>query len=267
MSLQAMHTAATGMIAQSQNLEVISNNLANVSTDGFKKARANFEDLLYKTKKPPGAGEQGNDATPSVGLQFGVGARVSATQLNFQTGTIRPTGRPLDMAIIGAGFLQVNDDQGNPLYTRAGNLTLNPNGQVVLATSSRGLIVQPPVTVPADATSVSIGADGQIAITQAGNSTPQVIGQFDAVRFQNPEGLQQVGENLFIESGSSGTAEQGNFNQNGFGRVAQGFVESSNVEPVEELISLIASQRAFEMNSQVIQTASENLRVVSQLRT
>lgn len=266
MSLQSLHTGATGMIAQSQNLEVIANNLANVSTDGFKKSRANFEDLLYKLVKIPGAGVEGDDRTPAQGLQFGVGSRVSSTQLNFQAGTVRPTGKPLDLAIQGTGFFEVDDGQGNSLFTRAGNFTLNSQGTLVLATATRGLVIQPQVTIPPDTISIGISPDGQLAITQAGNPTPQVVGQLNAVRFQNPEGLQQIGDNLFTQTGSSGAPEQGQFNQDGFGVVEQGFLESSNVEPVEELIAMITSQRAFEMNSQVIQTSAENLRTVTALR-
>jgi flagellar basal-body rod protein FlgG len=266
MSLQALNTGATGMIGQSNNLDVIANNLANVSTDGFKKSRANFEDLLYRLVKIPGAGVQDDDRTPSQGLQFGVGTRVSSTQLNFQPGTIRPTGRPLDLAIRGVGFLEVFDEEGNSLYTRAGNLTLNSQGKIVLATATRGLVLQPEITVPDDAVTISIAPDGQVAITQSNNPQPQTLGQLNAVRFQNPEGLQQVGNNLFAQTGSSGDPQRGQFSELGFGVIDQGFLESSNVEPVEELIALITSQRAFEMNSQVVQTAAENLRTVTALR-
>jgi flagellar basal-body rod protein FlgG len=265
-SLQALNTGATGMISQSQNLDVIANNLANVSTDGFKESRANFEDLLYKVIKIPGAGPQGNDQTPAQGLQFGVGARVSATQLDLQEGNIRPTGRPLDVAITGVGFLQVDDGQGQFFYTRSGNLTLNSNGNIVLATASRGYVLQPPVTIPPDALSIGISADGQVTVTQPNVTVPQTVGQFDAVRFQNPEGLQQVGNNLFQETGSSGPPETGQFTVQGYGALNQAFLEASNVEPVEQLINLITSQRAFELNSQVIQTANDNLRTVGTLR-
>lgn len=266
MSLQALNTGATGMIAQSQNLDVISNNLANASTDGFKSSRANFEDLLYKVVKIPGAGNQGDDQTPSPGVQFGVGTRVSATQLNLAPGNIRATGRSLDVAINGIGFLRTLDLQGNSLYTRSGNLTLNSNGQIVMATATQGYIVQPPVTIPDDALSISIDTQGQVAITQQGNNVPQIVGQFDAVRFQNPEGLQQIGENLFQETGASGPPILGQFEQDNFGQLNQGFLESSNVEPVDQLIQLITSQRVFEINSQVIQTANQNLQTVGTLR-
>lgn len=266
MSSQGLSTGATGMIAQSQNLEVIANNLANVGTVGFKKSRANFEDLLYKLVRLPGAGQQGDQRTPGVGLQFGVGTRVSSTQLNFEAGPIRPTGRPLDLAITGPGFLRVDDGQGNFFYTRAGNLTLNSEGQIILATATRGLVVQPPVTIPNDATSIAISAAGEISITQQGNPQPQLVGQFDAVRFQNPEGLQQVGQNLFAETGASGPPDIGQFDNNGFGQVNSTFLEGSNVEPVNELIDLITSQRAFELNSQVVQASNENLQVIGTLR-
>jgi flagellar basal-body rod protein FlgG len=266
MSLQALNTGATGMIGQSRNLDVIANNLANVGTDGFKKARANFEDLLYKKVKVPGAGVQGSPDTPGIGVEYGVGVRVSSTQLNFTPGTIRPTGRPLDVAINGPGFLRVDDGQGNFFYTRSGNLTLNSQGQIIMATASRGYVVQPPIPIPPDALTISVTSDGQVAVTQPNVNQPTVVGQFEAIRFQNPEGLEQFGQNLFTETGASGVPEPGIFAQNGFGQVQQAFLEASNVEPVEELISLISSQRAYEINSQVIQTANENLRTVGTLR-
>lgn len=266
MSLQALNTGATGMIGQSRNLDVIANNLANVGTDGYKKQRANFEDLLYKTLKIPGAGVQGAPETPSVGIQLGVGTRVSSTQLNFTPGTLKPTNRPLDIAINGPGFLRVDDGQGNFFYTRAGNLTLNDQGTIIMATAARGYVIQPPVQIPPDALTISVTADGQIAVTQPNVNQPQVIGQLEATRFQNPEGLLLVGENLYQETGASGAAEPGIFAQNGFGQLQQAFLEASNVEPVEELITLITSQRAYELNSQVIQTANENLRTVGTLR-
>ncbi len=161
MSLQALNTGATGMIGQSRNLDVIANNLANVGTDGFKKSRANFEDLLYKKVKVPGAGVVGAPDTPGIGIEYGVGTRVSATQLNFTPGTIRPTGRQLDIAINGPGFLQVDDGQGNFFYTRSGNLTLNSQGQVIMATATRGYVLQPPVIIPQDSLSISITATGR----------------------------------------------------------------------------------------------------------
>lgn len=264
--MQALYTGATGLMAQSQYLQVIANNLANVSNDGFKKNRANFEDLLYKVAKLPGAGPQGQNQTPSQGLQFGVGTRISATQPNFAPGTPHSTGRPLDIAINGIGFLRVDDGQGNFFYTRAGNLTLDSQGRIVMATATQGYIVQPPVTIPQDATSIAIGPDGNVLVTQVNNNQPQVVGQFDAVRFQNPEGLLHVGNNLFQETGSSNTPELGQWNINGFGAINQGFLESSNVEPVDELIGLITSQRAYELNSQVIQTANQNLQTLQTLR-
>lgn len=266
MSLQALNTGATGMVGQSRNLDVIANNLANVGTDGYKKSRANFEDLLYRTIKVPGAGVLGAPDTPGIGLQLGVGSRVSATQLNFAPGTIKATGRQLDMAIDGPGFFRVDDGQGNYYYTRSGNMTLNSQGQMVMATATRGYILQPPIIIPQDALSVSITSDGQVAVTQPNVNQPQVIGQLEANRFQNPEGLQLFGQNLYMESGASGTPQPGIWAQNGYGQVQQSYLEASNVEPVEELINLITSQRAYELNSQVVQTANENLRTVGTLR-
>ncbi|QDU59537.1 Flagellar basal-body rod protein FlgG [Planctomycetes bacterium Pan216] len=266
MSLQALNTGATGMIGQSLNLDVIANNLANTGTTGFKRSRANFEDLLYKTLQIPGAGPIGDPRTPGLGLQFGVGTRVSSTQLDFIEGTLQQTDRALDVAINGVGFIAVDDGQGNLFYTRAGNLTLNDQGQVVMATAAQGYVVQPPIQIPPDALSIAVSADGVVSITQPNVVQPVQVGQLDAFRFQNPEGLQQIGNNLFQESGSSGNAEQGQWNQNGYGSLIQNFLEQSNVEPVNELINLISSQRTFELNSQVVQTANENLQTVGALR-
>ena len=266
MSAQALSASATGMIAQARNLDVIANNLANVGTDGYKKQRANFEDLLYKVIRMPGAGPQGADQTPSQGLQFGVGTRVSATQFDFRSGPVRQTGRPLDLLINGTGMFTVDDGQGNLFYTRAGNFTINSQGQVIMATSTAGYVLQPPITIPDDAVDIAVASDGQVLVTQPGTTTPQIVGTIDATRFQNPEGLQAVGNNLFQETGASGAPQQGQFNQQGYGAINQGYLESSNVEPVEELINLIQSQRAFELNSQVVQAANENLRTVGTLR-
>lgn len=266
MGLGALNTGATGMVAQSQNLEVIANNLANISNIGFKKNRANFEELLYKTIKMPGAGAQGQNQTPSLGLVFGLGTRVSATQPNFVPGTPRASDRSLDVAINGPGFFRIDDGFGNFYYTRAGNFTLDSLGRIVMATSTQGYIVQPPIIIPQDAITVAISPDGQVAITQQTNPIPQIVGQLDAVRFQNPEGLLHVGNNLFRETASSNPPELGQWAINGFGQINQGFVETSNVEPVEELINLITSQRAYELNAQVVQTANQNLQTLQTLR-
>lgn len=266
MSLQALYTGATGMIGQSRNLDVIANNLANVSTVGFKRNRANFEDLLYKTYKIPGSGAQGDDRTPQQGLLFGVGTRVSATQPIFEPGTIQATTRQLDVAINGIGFFRFDDGQGNFYYSRSGNFTLDQQGRIVMATSSQGLILQPPITIPIDAISIAVGPDGQVAIVQQQNPIPQVIGQIDAVRFQNPEGLQHIGNNLFVETGASNAPQIGQFSLDGYGLLQQSYLENSNVEPVDELINLITSQRAFEFSSQVIQTANQNLQTIGTLR-
>ena len=222
--------------------------------------------MLYRTIKVPGAGVLGAPQTPGIGLQFGVGTRVSATQLNFTAGTIQATGRQLDVAIDGTGFFRVDDGNGNYYYTRSGNLTLNSQGQVVMGTATRGYVLQPPITVPQDALTVSITVDGQVAVTQPNVNQPQVIGQLEADRFQNPEGLLLVGQNLYQESGASGSPQPGIWAQNGYGQLQQSYLEASNVEPVTELISLITSQRAYELNSQVVQTANENLRTVATLR-
>lgn len=263
MSFRALNVGGTGMISYGAGLNVTGNNLANINTTGFKTSRANFSSLMSAILTAPGNGPQGASTTPSLGVSFGDGVQVGSTQLNFREGPLVATGRPTDVAIGGEGFFTVADDAGNQFYTRAGNFTTNSNGQLVLSSGSNSYTVQPQINIPADATNVGIAADGTVTVEQNGQTT--VVGQIQAARFINPEGLQQIGSNLYSETGASGAAEIGQFGQNGFGVQQQGFLEGSNVETTEELVTLIADQRAYELNATVVQAANENLKLLATL--
>lgn len=259
--LRALTTAATGMIAQQLNIDVIANNLANVNTTGYKRSNVEFQDLLSQTIKAPGAiGSQGT--TQPVGIQVGLGTRTSATQKDFTEGVIKSTGGKLDIALEGDGFLQVQMDDGTTAYTRDGSLKMDATGQLV---TSDGFIVQPQISIPANATEISITAEGKISITAAGTTGQQEIGQLQLAKFPNPAGLLSIGKNLYTETSASGNAQQGAANQGGYGSIQQGFLEGSNVQVVEELINLIQAERAFESNSKIIKSADTLLRTVNQL--
>ena len=268
MAILALHSAATGMRALSTKLDVTANNLANVNTDGFKASRANFEDLLYVEKAQPGVENANGDERP-MGTYVGLGVKVSGTQLDFRQGPVIATDRELDIMIQGRGFFQVQvgaDEAPNGIaYTRAGNFTLNEVGELVLGTSA-GRRIEPSIIIPSDAIGVSIASDGRVSVTQFGSPTPSVVGQLELADFANPVGLEQIGENLFAETAATGPAITGLPAQQQFGGLLQGALEGSNVEPTIELINLIRTQRAFEMNSQSIRTADEVLQQVAQLR-
>jgi len=266
MSVQTLYTAATGMQALETKLDVIANNLANVNTTGFKKGRANFEDLFYRHETMPGATDSSGSQT-ATGTSIGLGTRVSSVQTNFQQGAFELTGNQLDVAIEGQGFFQVEDPatQGF-VYTRTGNFSVNANGQLVLGSASTGRVLQPPVTIPPDATSVSIQADGSVLVRQPGSTSSSNLGQLQIASFVNPEGLLKLGENLFQETDASGTQNLQNPGANGLGALKQGALEASNVEPVQELIDLITTQRSFELNSQAVQAGDQILQLISNLR-
>jgi len=264
MSLRALHSAASGMTAQQFNLDVIANNLANAGTTGYKRSRTNFEDLYYQNLKLPGQFNQQQQATP-LGVAVGTGARVQSTELNFAQGSLLNSSNDLDMAIVGDGFFTVND--GNRLlYSRAGNFTLNSNGQIVLASGDRGYLMDPQLTVPQNATNLSVTPDGQVTALEFGQTQPTLIGQIQLARFINPAGLLQEGENLYSESAASGSSQIANPGLQGLGTLRQRFLEASNVEPVNELVDLIKTQRTFELNSQVVQAADQALQLVANLR-
>lgn len=268
MAIVALHSASTGLSALSTSLDVISNNLANVNTDGFKASRTNFQDLLYIERAQPGVENANGDQRPT-GTYVGLGTKVSGTQLDFRQGTAQQTGRELDLMIEGNGFFQVEveDDlgEGGIAYTRAGQFTLNSEGEVVLATD-QGRRLIPNIDVPLDATGVSILKDGTVLVGIAGQAEPEEVGLIELATFVNPAGLKQIGENLFAQSAASGDPAVGEPLEGGRGGVQQGFLEGSNVDPVIELVNLIRTQRAFEMNSQSIQAADEALQTIGRLR-
>lgn len=253
--IRALFTAATGMIAQQLNLDVIANNLANVNTSGFKKSKADFQDLMYQIAEEPGtaSGQQGNSPT---GIQVGLGVRPAAVGKVHSQGDFESTGNPLDMAIEGEGFFQVLKPNGELSYTRAGAFKLNETGKIV---TSDGYELQPSLTVPTDALAVTVASDGTVSVRQPGSTTPSEIGKIQTARFQNPAGLRSSGRNLYEETESSGTATLGTPGEIGFGTISQGFLESSNVSVVEEIVQMVTGQRAYEANSKVIQTADQLL--------
>jgi len=265
MSVQTLYTAATGMQALETKLDVIANNLANINTTGFKKDRANFEDLFYRNHQLPGAEDTGGNRT-AVGVHVGLGTKVSSVQSEFEQGSIQNTNRPLDVAIEGNGFVPVLDPNGDELYTRAGNFSLNANGDLVTGSGGTGRLVVPAINIPADATNISISPAGVVSVRQPGSQTLNEVGRLQISVFQNPEGLLKLGENLYAETDASTSAVTGNPGQDGAGVFRQGYLEASNVEPVEELIDLITTQRSFELNSQTVQAGDQILQLITNLR-
>jgi|694.fasta_scaffold75362_2 flagellar basal-body rod protein FlgG len=266
MSVQSLYTAASGMEAMQTKLDVISNNLANINTTAFKRDRANFEDLLYRNKVYPGILDAQQNPTPT-GVSVGMGTRVQSTQKDLRQGTLEQTGRDLDIAIEGAGFLQVIDPSTqNILYTRSGNLDINANGQLVVGSAQTGRVVEPAVTIPQDATAVVINPNGQVLVRQVGQTQLVPLTNLQMVSFINPDGLMKLGENMYQVTDASGQPIQGNPGQNGLGVIRQGSLEKSNVEPVKELIDLITTQRGFELNSQAIQAGDQILQQIANLR-
>ena len=264
MSIRALNTAASGMDAQTFRLDVIANNLANAQTTAFKTSRVNFEDLMYQNFKIPGMTDNLGRIT-TVGQAYGLGVRVQSTEMNMTQGSLNNTGQNLDLAIAGEGFFQIND--GNQfLYTRAGNFTVNPNGQLVLASANMGRPLEPSITIPQDALQITISADGIVSVLQAGQNQLNQIGNIQLARFINPQGLLAVGGNLYQQTTGSGNPIISQPGQDGLGQVQQNFLEQSNVEPVTELVNLISTQRTFELNSQVIQAADQNWQLVNNLR-
>jgi len=257
----ALWISKTGLDAMQTDISVISNNLANASTVGYKKSRAVFEDLLYQNIRQPGTQSSQNTTLPS-GLMLGTGVKVTGTQKSFTQGTIQVTENALDMAINGRGFFEILLPDGSSAYSRNGQFGLDETGQVV--TSGNGYILQPGITIPVDATSVTVGADGAVSVMQAGSPTPSIVGNIQLVDFINSMGLQPMGENLFLETGASGSPTIGNPGLAGLGSLLSGALESSNVSVVEELVGLIETQRSYEMNAKVISAVDSMLSYVSQ---
>lgn len=259
--IRSLWIARTGLDAQQTSLDVIANNLANTSTNGFKRARPVFEDLLYQTLRQPGAQSSQSTQIPS-GLQLGTGVRPVSTARIHTQGAVQQTGNPLDVAIDGSGFLQVLLPDGTTGYTRDGSFQKDNQGQLV---TSSGYPVQPSITIPADALTVTIGRDGVVSVTQSGSSATTQVGSLQLATFINVGGLQSIGENLFLETAASGTPTPSTPGTNGAGILNQYYVETSNVNVAEELVSMIQTQRAYELNSKVVSTSDAMLARLTQL--
>ncbi|MGO8749552.1 MAG: flagellar basal-body rod protein FlgG [Thermoguttaceae bacterium] len=265
MSIQTLYTAATGMNALQSQLDTIANNLANMETTGFKAGRANFEDLLYLQEKMPGAEDSSSQRTPT-GIAIGTGSKLTSVQVNFGQGSLQQTNGPLDIAIQGTGFFRVKDPSGQYLYTRAGNFSVNANGNVVLGSASTGRLLDPPITLPIEATNVNISPAGLVTYQMPNSTASTQAGTIELTNFINPQGLLQQGENLFAESIASGSPQQAAPGQQGLGLLQQSSLEASNVQPVSELINLITTQRAFELNSQAVQAGDQIQQLINNLR-
>lgn len=260
--IRALYSSSSGMQAQQLNLDTIANNLANVNTTGFKRTRVDFQDLLYQTYRAPGTiGSQGN-AIPT-GIQVGQGSRPVATQRLFSQGDFQQTDNPLDLVIEGDGFFQITRPDGSTAYTRAGAFKRDGTGRVV---TSDGYLLVPNLVLPADAKNITIGSDGIVSVTLAGQTAPQQVGAIQLAQFVNPAGLLAVGRNLFTPTQASGTATLGTPGATGLGTLSQGFLELSNVKVVDEMVAMITSQRAYEASSKAIQTADDMLSVANNLR-
>jgi len=261
--MRSLYIAATGMEAQNLNIDVISNNLANVNTNGFKKSRPAFQDLLYQTLRTPGATSSDGTMIPS-GIQVGMGVNPVAVEKIFLQGDFSQTGNSLDAVIQGNGFFQVLMPDGTTSYTRAGSFQLDGQGRIV---TPNGYPIEPGITIPANTTNISISSDGFVSVLLPGNTTPTQIGQIQLANFINPGGLNALGSNLFQQTASSGEPTTSNPGANGLGTILQGSVEMSNVNVVEEMVDMIAAQRAYEVNSKTIQAADQMLQVANNLGT
>jgi flagellar basal-body rod protein FlgG len=259
--IRSLWIAKTGMEGQQTKLDAISNNLANVGTNGFKRAGVVFEDLMYQNLRQAGAASSEQSTLPT-GLQVGLGVRAAATTRNFSQGSLQQTGNNLDIAVKGQGFFQIQLPDGGTGYTRDGAFQVDAGGQLV---TNQGYAVQPGITIPANALSITIAQDGTVNVALSGQAAPQAVGQLQLASFVNPAGLEPRGQNLFGETAASGTPNAGTPNSGGLGALQQGFVEGSNVNVVEELVSMIATQRAYELNSKAIQTSDQMLQRLGQL--
>jgi len=261
--MQALRTAATGMAAQQMNVEVISNNIANMNTVAFKRQRAEFQDLLYQTLQAAGTQSSDQGTIVPTGVQIGAGVKASAVYRIGTQGSLTRTDNQYDVAINGRGYLQVLLPSGENGYTRAGNLSVNDQGQLV---TQDGYQIQPAITIPADAVSVSISKAGQVEVTQAGQTNPSVVGVLELATFMNDGGLEAIGDNLLKETAASGAPTTGTPGSVGIGTLVQGYTEASNVDAVAEITALIVAQRAYEMNSKVISTADNMLSTANQVK-
>jgi flagellar basal-body rod protein FlgG len=260
--IKSLNTAATGMAAQQTNMDVIANNIANVSTSGFKKSRAEFEDLMYQTQKEPGTASGMNSYSPN-GVQTGLGVRTAAIQKDFANGSTQMTKNPLDLQIEGAGFFQVLTPDGQMAYTRDGAFKKDPNGKLV---DKGGNVLQPEITIPLESSAVEVTPSGEVRVLQGSGDTPQTVGQIEITSFVNPAGLKALGKNLFSQSPSSGQPVNARPGLSGTGFLAQGQLEASNVNIVDEMVNMITAQRAYETNSKVIQASDQMLQSINNLR-
>jgi flagellar basal-body rod protein FlgG len=263
MVTRSLDIGATGMLAQQMNVDVISNNIANMTTTGFKRQRAEFHDMIYQNKQRPGSTSSDVGTIVPSGMQFGLGVGLGSIYRLQEQGTIKVTENPLDLAITGKGFFQITLPDGTTAYTRSGVLQTNDSGQIVTA---QGYQVQPGITIPADALSITVNQAGEVLVSLPGQVATQNVGQFQLANFINPAGLEAIGDTMFLETDASGTAVTGVPDTDVFGEIRQGALENSNVNVVEEITNLIAAQRAYEMNSNVITTSDEMLQTATQLR-
>ena len=261
--MRALAIAATGMNAQTQNIEVIANNIANINTTAFKRSRAEFTDLIYQAERIQGVSNRGQNSVVPEGAQIGLGVRTAAIRpLNIQ-GSMTNTGNQLDLAINGRGWFQVTSSSGETLYARAGSFSTNANAQIV---TSDGYQIQPSIVVPANTTAITVSQSGVVSATISGQTNPQQIGQLTIANFVNDAGLMALGGNLFQPTAASGPAVTGVPGDPGFGQINQGYLEASNVDPVSEITNMIAAQRAYEMNSKVVEAANAMASTISNLR-
>lgn len=260
--VKSLNTAATGMAAQQTNMDVIANNIANVSTNGFKKSRAEFEDLMYHTQKEPGASTGANSYSPN-GVQVGLGVRAGAVQKDFSHGNAAITKNPLDVQIEGSGFFQVLTPDGQIAYTRDGAFKKDPAGKIV---DKNGNFLQPEITVPPNVAGLEIASSGEVRVISGLADAPQTIGQINVTNFVNPAGLKAVGKNLFMQTPASGQAIENRPGLNGTGYLSQGQLETSNVNIADEMVNMITAQRAYETNSKVIQASDQMLQSINNLR-
>lgn len=259
--IRALWTAATGMQTQQLNMDVIANNLANVNTNGFKKSRADFQELMYQSTKTPGSSTSAGTESPT-GIQVGLGSRTAAVQKVFSVGDFQSTGNELDLAIEGAGFFQIELPTGESAYTRAGTFKKDGTGRVV---TSDGYPMLPEIVIPENASSISIGEDGTFEVNLDNDSTPTQVGSIELITFANAAGLKSLGSNLYMETPASGAATSAVPGENGAGAISQGFLEGSNVNIMEEMVQMIAGQRAYEINSKAIKTADEMVQMMNNM--
>lgn len=261
--MRSMDIASTGMLAQQLNVEVISNNIANLNTTGFKRQRAEFQDLLYQNQRRVGSLSSDQGTIVPAGVQVGIGVKAAAVYRITEQGNLTNTSNPLDVAIQGRGFFQVNMPDGTTAYTRAGSFQLSPTGEIVTAD---GLVVNPGLTVPADTVTLTINASGQVLAQVSGQTAPQTVGQLELANFANEAGLQNIGNNLLAETPASGAPTTGAASSTGFGSIQQGFLETSNVNVVNEITNLITAQRSYEMNSKVITVSDQMASTLNNFR-